>query len=575
VSAKTIAYSYVRFSTPDQAKGDSLRRQTELAAAFCKRRGWRLDDTLTLRDLGVSAFRGDNAMVGNLRVFLDAIAKGTVRPGSALIVESIDRISRQGIDEGYDICKKILKAGVVLVTLSPEREFGADAVKSLSKGALEIQLILERAAEESERKSHRSREAWVSKRRLARAGGVMTHHLPAWVVDRNGTLDLAPEKAAAVRKIFDLAIAGYGITTIMNRLTAAKIRPLTKGGRWARSYVAAILKDRRAVGEYQPRTRKDEPDGDPVANYYPAVVTEDEYTLARAAQQRRRRKPGRVGGHINVFAGLLHNARGGDSYYSTMRNVKGRRYRVLVNHDGREGRCGEVSFPLETFDAAVLGLLREIDVHDILNGDAKPDESVALAAELARVEARIAELERELLRGDVAAGVRALRVLEAQKRDLTDQLTDARHRAAHPLSETWGEAKGLLEALAAAPDPVDARMRLRDCLRALISEAWMLVVPKRERKDRLCALQLLFNTDDPKVQRRRDYVIFHQAGRNNGTPPRWWCGSLALLVKPGDFDLRDRDDAAGLGEELAELDPAEAERTLRRHGALHSRPLPS
>ena len=136
------AYSYIRFSHPDQAAGDSLRRQTEKAEAYCRRRGWALDRTLTLRDLGVSAYRGKNALVGNLRTFLEAIDRGTVRPGSALIVESIDRISRQGIDEGYDLCKRILKAGIRLVTLTPEREFGPEAVRSLlaHAGALSQQV---------------------------------------------------------------------------------------------------------------------------------------------------------------------------------------------------------------------------------------------------------------------------------------------------------------------------------------------------------------------------------------------------------------------------------------------------
>src|SRR5690348_4315741 len=117
----TTAYSYIRFSHPQQAAGDSLRRQTERAEAYCARKGLTLDTALTLRDLGVSAWQGKNAAVGNFRTFLDAIKTGRVEPGSALIVEGIDRISRQGIDEGYDLIKSILKAGVRIVTLSPER----------------------------------------------------------------------------------------------------------------------------------------------------------------------------------------------------------------------------------------------------------------------------------------------------------------------------------------------------------------------------------------------------------------------------------------------------------------------
>ena len=51
------AYSYLRFSTPEQTKGDSLRRQTALADDYAKRHGLALDTDLTLRDLGVSAYR--------------------------------------------------------------------------------------------------------------------------------------------------------------------------------------------------------------------------------------------------------------------------------------------------------------------------------------------------------------------------------------------------------------------------------------------------------------------------------------------------------------------------------------
>jgi hypothetical protein len=46
------AYSYVRFSTPEQAKGDSHRRQTEKAAKYAAENGLELDTELRLADLG-------------------------------------------------------------------------------------------------------------------------------------------------------------------------------------------------------------------------------------------------------------------------------------------------------------------------------------------------------------------------------------------------------------------------------------------------------------------------------------------------------------------------------------------
>src|SRR5262245_9872100 len=256
-STPVRAYSYVRFSSKQQAEGDSKRGQAQKAEAYCKRRGWALDTSLTLRDLGVSAFRGKNALVGNLGVFLQAVKRGTVPAGSALIVESIDRISRQGIDEGYDLIKSLLKAGIVLVTLSPEREFDASATKSLTRGALEIQLILERAAEESERRSVRVAAARAQERKRAReTGQVIGRRLPAWVRFTAGKLELIEDRAAAVRRVFELAASGVGIPGIIKKFAEDGVPAFGRSGRWTRAYVGLMLKDRRAVGELQPRKGK-------------------------------------------------------------------------------------------------------------------------------------------------------------------------------------------------------------------------------------------------------------------------------------------------------------------------------
>jgi DNA invertase Pin-like site-specific DNA recombinase len=50
------AYSYLRFSTPEQMKGDSFRRQTELTRQYAEENGLELDDSLSFYDLGVSPF---------------------------------------------------------------------------------------------------------------------------------------------------------------------------------------------------------------------------------------------------------------------------------------------------------------------------------------------------------------------------------------------------------------------------------------------------------------------------------------------------------------------------------------
>jgi hypothetical protein len=80
-----LTYSYIRFSTPEQAKGDSLRRQTELRDRWLSETGAKLDATLTLRDEGVSGHTGEhreNSDCHGLAWFLDAIRSNRVKRGS-------------------------------------------------------------------------------------------------------------------------------------------------------------------------------------------------------------------------------------------------------------------------------------------------------------------------------------------------------------------------------------------------------------------------------------------------------------------------------------------------------------
>ena len=104
------AFSYVRFSHPDQRKGDSFRRQTDLAEAYAKEHGLALDTSLK-PDLAVSAYRGKNRKTGNLAAFLNKITTGEVPRGSALLLESLDRLSREELEESFDLLRSIVQIG--------------------------------------------------------------------------------------------------------------------------------------------------------------------------------------------------------------------------------------------------------------------------------------------------------------------------------------------------------------------------------------------------------------------------------------------------------------------------------
>jgi DNA invertase Pin-like site-specific DNA recombinase len=78
-------YSYLRFSTDIQSRGDSIRRQTQLARDYRDTNGLELDESLTFHDLRVSAFKGANAATGKLGLFLKSIEQGKVKQGDILL----------------------------------------------------------------------------------------------------------------------------------------------------------------------------------------------------------------------------------------------------------------------------------------------------------------------------------------------------------------------------------------------------------------------------------------------------------------------------------------------------------
>jgi DNA invertase Pin-like site-specific DNA recombinase len=557
VKSQPAAYSYIRFSTPAQAEGDSLRRQTDAAKSWCARHGVRLDTSLTFRDLGKSAFLGAHRKNPDryaLAAFLKLVQDGRVARGSYLVIESLDRLTREHVRAGLMLLLGLIESGVRIVQLSPS-ELVYDE-KSDEMGLMLAIVELSRGHRESKRKSDLQSAAWVEKRRKARESGtLLTHKFPAWVEERGGRLYLIPERAAVVRRIFQLAAAGYGQRLTTVTLIRENVPSFVPAGHWSGSYIASILKDRRALGEFQPRRKRDRsPQGPPIPNYYPVVVTEAEWLAARAGAVQRRNKRGRTTNRVNVFAGLLKNARHGDSYFCSARsasNGRGSTRVLLINTAGQDGRVPSCSFPFDTFEKAMLSMLAEVDPCEVLGQDDGPDEVVVLSGELAGVEARIGELETELLNGDVAALAKVLRQLEVQKRDLADKLAEARIRSVKPLGDTWGEAQSLLAALASAPDPVDAKLRLRSALRRLIDEVWMLVVARGH--DRLCAVQVFFAEGGT----RRDYIILHCPARGNHKKmheERWYVRSLKVAITPGDMDLRKREDAEALAKALESLD---------------------
>lgn len=184
ISKQPVAYSYVRFSTAGQLKGDSLRRQVDECEAYCKREGLRLHP-VSYRDLGVSAFKRRNLEKGALAAFISAVKLGKIEKGSYLVIEQFDRLTRTDLDVALKLLLDLVHSGIVVVTLADGIAWDKDAIKEPHKLMLAI-VFMSRANNESAAKSERQSSLWRRKKEVAATTGrPITSECPRWLTTVN------------------------------------------------------------------------------------------------------------------------------------------------------------------------------------------------------------------------------------------------------------------------------------------------------------------------------------------------------------------------------------------------------
>ncbi|MGR9058987.1 recombinase family protein [Rhizobium leguminosarum] len=300
---KPIAYSYVRFSTPEQIDGDSLRRQMAGTIKWCKDNGVELDTALTFHDLGRSGFTGANFDEGALGSFFALVRDGTIKRGSFLVLEELDRFSRENPYIAAGKLFDLVKAGITVVAVrdndvySAERLGGSDPLPLMM-----LVLKLSQGHMESAKKSFRGGEVWAEKKRVARNERIpITKRCPEWLYIKDGQFHINEERQGIVKRIFQETIAGFGRRKIVERLNAEQIPAFRGKQGWQTSSIQKIIKGKAVLGEYQPhlgrhKAKNRRPEGEPIEAYYPAVIEEQMYWQAQAAVEGRKHgSAGRIG----------------------------------------------------------------------------------------------------------------------------------------------------------------------------------------------------------------------------------------------------------------------------------------
>jgi DNA invertase Pin-like site-specific DNA recombinase len=456
-----------------------------------------LDDTLTLRDEGLSAYHQRHITNGALGVFLRAVEDGHVQHGSVLIVEGLDRLSRAEPIQAQAQLAQIVNAGITVVTASDGREYNRDRLRAQPMDLVYSLLVMIRAHEESDTKSKRVKAAirrqcqgWIAGhwRRPIRVG-----RDPQWVREVDGRFELIPERADAVRFLIEKYLGGYGSERTLRELEKLGV-PISDAGKTCGPHLYKLFANRGLIGE-----KVVELDGEEyrLEGYYPPVVSPEKFAEVRyVAEQRKGRKgkgrpgqgeiPGIVTGIGIAYCGYCGTTVLAQNLMGRNRDDQGRPqrgHRRLVCHayrqmNGCPVRGSISSFPVER--ALMHYCSDQINLSRLLEGDSG---AAALSAQIAKVKMRVVEAEAKIGRatdallqdgaGAPAALLKRLRELEEQLDRDKNEIGVLEHKLAAESAAPPAAAQAWADLVKGVEDlDYDARIKARQ----LVSDTFSRIV---------------------------------------------------------------------------------------------------
>ncbi|MCZ7932344.1 recombinase family protein [Agrobacterium leguminum] len=492
-----VAYSYMRFSTPDQIDGDSLRRQSSKTTNWCERKGVHLDTTLSFEDLGRSAFTGSHFNEGALGVFFALVNDGTIKPGSYLVIESLDRFSRENPMIAAGRLFELVKAGITVVTVDDDREYSPESLGGTDNTAMLILVIkLSQSHAESVRKSQLIGPAWEKKKALARTDRTpLTSRGPQWLTLRDGVFDEREDRVRIVRRIFRETIEGFGRREIVRRLNADKIDPFRADEKkrtkrstgWHTSSVAKIIQNRMVLGEYQPhvgshRNKNRRPDGEPIKDYYPRIIDDETFWRAQNATEGRRQsaggRKGQKGAHILQGLARCTSCDGPMHIQNKGALPKGGIWLACSSNIRKAGCDNNRRIRVDRLERDLLTALLHVDVAALASLDDETPQMLrqieALKAKLADAKVRRTRLLSVLVTEDEEVQEQFVQVA-AEVKELTKRLKEQEKAAASRQADpgtiarlaTANELSGQLEE-ADLEKRRELRIKLTSLLRGLV-----------------------------------------------------------------------------------------------------------
>ena len=397
------AYIYTRVSKKDQTLGEGLERQQKRAEEYISTLdGYKLaEKNAYYKDSGKSGYDKTNILKGALGRFLNDCENGIIKEDSLLVIEFIDRLSRLKPKDARALFHKILdyKINVAIArwnTIVYHDSNGDDLAADLM-----LTVGIQLAYRESLQKSERITATIKSRQDKGREKGGLkrTSVCPSWLyLNKDRTEFLEDEKKVKiVQRIFNMKIYDrLGHRSIAQKLNEEKVKPIGKTKLWGVTAVTNIIKNNAVTGKFQPMsrtiddtgTRIDTPYGDVIYDYYPRIISDEDYKLAneivlKTTSVTKETLKGRKAGFKNLFRHLTF-------CYKSESPMNFKQNRLVASSIHFRPA---LSVPYPEFEAKMFKFLKGADFLKLAS-KIDVEERTRQEEELKSLEAQISELEK-------------------------------------------------------------------------------------------------------------------------------------------------------------------------------------
>lgn len=310
------AIIYARFSDPSQSTGDSIDRQIRTCTPYIDLKGWTLE--AIVKDEGRSGYKAHHRRADAGMGTLEREVMEGLHVNKVLVIERLDRFSRENHTDTYDLIRLLTKNGLNIATVEGDRLYAAYEPIEFA-AMIELLVRLKMNHEESEKKASHGRAKWEKRRSdMVATKRPVTKLCPAWLrmAEDRSCYEVFEDRDKTIQLIFEMADSGMGSLRITKALNERKIAPWPRFENrtpraWSRGTIIRILQDVSVTGDHQPMKLVDNkrvPVGEPIRGYYPKIVEADLFARVSTAAGDRKAVPGNKADVPNLVAGLAYCA---------------------------------------------------------------------------------------------------------------------------------------------------------------------------------------------------------------------------------------------------------------------------